>query len=117
MKEPDFHRVANAVIERIESTVSALDDVIDDGFDLSVAMGVMTLKLGPKGTYVINKQTPNRQLWWSSPISGPRRYNYDAATGRWVNSRDGHDMLKELHKELLKLTGEDLKGLTEGDNR
>jgi frataxin len=30
--------------------------------------GVLTIRLGDKGTYVINKQTPNRQLWFSSPI-------------------------------------------------
>ena len=30
--------------------------------------GVLTLKLGSKGTYVINKQTPNRQMWLSSPL-------------------------------------------------
>ena len=30
--------------------------------------GVLTLRLGDKGTYVINKQTPNRQIWFSSPI-------------------------------------------------
>ena len=30
--------------------------------------GVLTVKLGQKGTYVINKQTPNRQIWMSSPV-------------------------------------------------
>jgi hypothetical protein len=30
--------------------------------------GVLTVKLGKHGTYVINKQTPNRQIWLSSPI-------------------------------------------------
>lgn len=28
----------------------------------------MTVRLGDKGTYVLNKQTPNRQLWLSSPV-------------------------------------------------
>jgi frataxin len=31
--------------------------------------GVLTLKLGEHGTYVINKQPPNKQIWLSSPIS------------------------------------------------
>lgn len=29
---------------------------------------VLTLKLGELGTYVLNKQTPNRQIWLSSPV-------------------------------------------------
>lgn len=30
--------------------------------------GVMTVNLGDLGTYVLNKQTPNRQIWLSSPV-------------------------------------------------
>lgn len=30
--------------------------------------GVLTVKLGDKGTYVINKQPPNKQIWLSSPV-------------------------------------------------
>ena len=30
--------------------------------------GVLTARLGPYGTYVYNKQTPNRQIWLSSPV-------------------------------------------------
>ena len=29
--------------------------------------GVLTVKVGDHGTYVINKQTPNKQIWLSSP--------------------------------------------------
>ena len=41
-------------------------------FSLSIIppqSGVLTLSLGlGKGTYVLNKQAPNRQLWLSSPV-------------------------------------------------
>ncbi len=31
--------------------------------------GVLTVKMGGDlGTYVINKQTPNKQIWLSSPV-------------------------------------------------
>ena len=30
--------------------------------------GVLTLTLAGKGTYVLNKQAPNQQIWLSSPI-------------------------------------------------
>ena len=35
--------------------------------------GVLTVKVGDHGTYVINKQTPNKQIWLSSPT----RYDQD----------------------------------------
>lgn len=30
--------------------------------------GVLTVRLGDRGTYVLNKQPPNKQIWLSSPI-------------------------------------------------
>jgi frataxin len=93
----------------VEAAVtSALEDAVP-GLDVSLAMGVLTLRLGDGGgTYVLNKQTPNRQLWWSSPLSGPRRYGWDAGTQRWINSRDDHDMLAALAAELKAVTNVDV---------
>lgn len=65
--------------------------------------GVLTVKLGRHGTYVINKQAPNRQIWLSSPVSGPFRYDY--IDGHWRYARDGRDMLAQLQEELAGLLG------------
>ncbi len=53
--------------------------------DVSLASGVLTIELPGHGTFVINKQVPNKQIWLSSPISGPARLemclqDYDANT-------------------------------------
>jgi frataxin len=49
--------------------------------DSTLADGVLTVKLGGGlGTYVVNKQTPNKQIWLSSPTSGPARF--DLVDGR-----------------------------------
>lgn len=72
----------------------------------------MTVKIPGKGTYVINKQPPNKQIWLSSPVSGPKRFDYvvtnegqedkqDTGAGEWVYLRDG-TTLSEL---MLKETG------------
>nr|XP_029120957.1 uncharacterized protein LOC105046968 isoform X3 [Elaeis guineensis] len=44
------------------------DSVQMDGYDIDYGNQVLTLKLGSLGTYVINNQTPNRQIWLSSPV-------------------------------------------------
>jgi frataxin len=101
--EATFHEVADKFLGAIEGTMQCLEDSVD-GFDISMSMGVLTMHLGSKGTYVLNKQTPNRQIWWSSPISGPRRYFYDSNKHDWVNTRDGNSLLVELKAEIKKLT-------------
>ena len=105
LSEADFHVLADATLASIELCATPLEDLSLDGFDLTTSQGVLTLRLGEKGTYVLNKQAPNRQIWWSSPVSGPRRYVWDGAARRWVNSRDGSSLLGTLEAELAQLTG------------
>ncbi|KAL9108782.1 MAG: hypothetical protein Q9227_006439 [Pyrenula ochraceoflavens] len=81
--------------------------------------GVLTLQT-PAGTYVLNKQPPNKQVWISSPISGPKRYDWvytgdsqqqkegtvEGPVGSWIYLRDGSSLAGLLKKEV----GVDLDG-------
>lgn len=88
--EADFHKVTDQTLERLSDFLTPLEE--DDEVELEVSMGVLKLRLlspptssfaklrGQHISWVINKQTPNRQLWWSSPISGPRRYEWQPSS-------------------------------------
>jgi len=65
--------------------------------------GVLTLSLGHHGTYVLNKQAPNRQIWSSSPVSGPIRYDW--IDGNWIYKRDGSELFEQFSQELSELLG------------
>ena len=88
-----YHRVADETLETIQD---AVEEYLEDNFDadadgeipeVNYADGVLTISIPPRGTWVLNKQTPNEQIWWSSPVSGPRRYEYLESMDRWVYSR------------------------------
>ncbi|GAM23631.1 hypothetical protein SAMD00019534_068060 [Acytostelium subglobosum LB1] len=100
-----FHHAVDEELElftdRLESMFQTLDDI--DGIDIETSDGVLTLKLGSLGTYVINKQTPNRQIWWSSPVSGPKRFDYDMSEKRWVDNLDGTPLRQLLQSEITQL--------------
>ena len=70
--------------------------------------GVLELDLGDLGTYVINKQAPNKQVWLSSPLTGPFRYDYSGQDESWVYSRDGHTLQDKLSDELSELLGREI---------
>jgi len=84
--EGEFHHVSDQTLEKIQDV---LDETLldEDGVECNLASGVLTISFGRHGTWVINKQTPNRQLWWSSPKSGPRRYEYVMPAGTWAFTR------------------------------
>ena len=84
---------------------------------------MLNLQPGEHGTYVINKQAPNREIWWSSPVrfvpppcasastqptldvecSGPKRFAWDSEKQEWLGTRDGAELLSLLQGELQGL--------------
>lgn len=73
--------------------------------------GVLTVKFGdPYGTYVINRQTPNKQIWLSSPTSGPKRYDFvkvdSEIEGYWIYKHDGISLHELLQTEIHKIAKE-----------
>ena len=99
-----------------------------------VQAGVLTVTHPDKGTYVLNKQPPNKQIWLSSPVSGPKRFDWvlrstggmsskqdtegsegdvgddgHVGGGKWIYIRDGAGLSEILREELevvLKFEGE-----------
>lgn len=68
-----YHAVADAELAALGGAVEALLEEVgqQEDMDVDLSQGVLTVALGRRtGTFVINKQTPTRQIWWSSPFSG-----------------------------------------------
>lgn len=104
LKEEEFHKLSDEFLQNLQERLEAYgDDLQIDGFDLDYASGVLTVKLGDLGTYVINKQTPNRQIWLSSPMSGPARFDWDREKQAWIYRRTKANLLTLMETELSDL--------------
>ncbi|KAG0697170.1 Frataxin [Suillus ampliporus] len=99
-----YHALSDAtmttILERLEDL---LDAVGNDAHEVDYHSGVLTLNLGTYGTYVINKQPPNKQIWLSSPLSGPKRYDYVPQSDDWRYLRDGMGLGELLEEELTDM--------------
>ncbi|KAI0908563.1 mitochondrial chaperone Frataxin [Ustulina deusta] len=118
--DEEFHKLADEYIENLLAEYEKMQDKRTD-IDVEYSSGVMNLTIDDIGTYVINKQPPNRQIWLSSPSSGPKRYDWviisegqdqkqDTATGDWIYLRDG----SSLSSLLLEETGVNIEAIASG---
>ncbi|KAI0803051.1 hypothetical protein BC629DRAFT_1283734 [Irpex lacteus] len=104
-----YHEYSDATMETLlDSLECLLDEEANPEYEVEYSSGVLTLKLGEHGTYVINKQPPNKQIWLSSPVSGPKRYDYVAKEDGWIYSRDQRSLGSLLNEELSKAFGRDI---------
>jgi frataxin len=70
LTDSEFHTFSEAYLESLVDSLDAIGDNVNIvGWDVLYSAGVLTLKLGEGGTYVLNKQPPNKQIWLSSPMS------------------------------------------------
>ncbi|KAI1337627.1 mitochondrial chaperone Frataxin [Xylariaceae sp. FL0016] len=111
LTDAQYHELADDYLERLLTKYEAIADETGE-IDVEYSSGVMNVSIPNAGTYVLNKQPPNKQIWLSSPKTGPKRYDYvvisegqdqkqDTAKSTWVYMRD-HSTLNEL---LLRETG------------
>ncbi|MCJ1274723.1 Mitochondrial chaperone Frataxin [Puttea exsequens] len=94
-----YHKLSDAYIENLVARLEELQEERED-VDVEYSAGVLTLAFPPAGTYVLNKQPPNRQIWLSSPVSGPKRYDWVEGEGEWVYLRDGSTLSELLEEEV-----------------
>ncbi|XP_062310714.1 frataxin, mitochondrial [Osmerus eperlanus] len=99
ISEAQYEKLADETLDALADYFEDLGDkpLTGSEFDVVFSSGVLTVMLGGEhGTYVINKQTPNKQIWLSSPSSGPKRYDWTGE--RWIYSHDCvslHQLLAE----------------------
>ena len=101
-----YHGVSDETLEGIAEVVEAVLDagVVKDG-ETELSAGVLNIELqGGDAIFVLNKQSPNQQIWLSSPVSGPARFNLDLDRSQWVDARN-------VDSELLNLLTTELKAL------
>ncbi|XP_045604277.1 frataxin, mitochondrial [Procambarus clarkii] len=118
--------LSESIYEQLsDETLESLSDFLEEltssehapgDCDVLYSVGVLTLQLGSSGTYVINKQTPNKQIWLSSPVSGPKRYDF--VDGVWIYKHSGvtlHHLLSQELSEIFK-TNIDFSGCAYGSS-
>ncbi|KAJ1019541.1 hypothetical protein NDA18_006021 [Ustilago nuda] len=127
LAESEYHRLSNHVLDSLAETLETLLEQADietleeqarahnkgatrgspaSEWDIECASGVMNLRCGVHGTWVINKQPPNKQIWLSSPKSGPKRFDYHADSNAWFCLKEGetstlHELLKNELSEVF----------------
>ncbi|KAJ3176400.1 hypothetical protein HDU87_005269 [Geranomyces variabilis] len=98
------------MMDHLVDVMEELGEQVDvAGFDVVYASGVLNVTLGSLGTYVVNKQPPNKQIWLSSPVSGPKRFDYAPDSETWICLRTDEDLPTLLATEFSQLLGRNVR--------
>ena len=97
MTESDFHRAVEAILGRIESS---LED--EDTLDVQVEGGVLTIECEDASRIIVNRQTPNREIWVAARSGG---FHFVLRDGLWRDTRSGDELFAALARILRAQCG------------
>lgn len=86
----EFERVINLIASEIEK-----NDIAGD-IDVDMNGDILSLII-QRGVFIINKQSFTKEIWLSSPISGPYHFLYN---GKVWESSAGNTLFKVLSDDL-----------------
>ena len=101
MDASQFESRADATLARLEQALEAAGD----GLDIELVGGILTLELEAGGIYQINKHSPNREIWLSSPVSGAWHFAWNEADRVWRSTRGAERLEDLLGRELSEALG------------
>jgi len=97
MTESEFHRAVDAVLARIEASV---EDV--DALDVDLESGILTLTCPDDTRVIVNRQTPNREIWVAARSGG---FHFAWRDGAWRDTRSGDELFASLARIIASQAG------------
>jgi CyaY protein len=97
MNESEFHRAVDAVLARIES---ALEDAGD--LDVDLESGILTVACPDATRVIVNRQTPNREIWVAARSGG---FHFAWRDGAWRDTRSGEELFASLARVIESQSG------------
>jgi CyaY protein len=100
MNESDFHRAVDAVLARVESAVEASDTL-----DSDLEGGILTVTCADGTRVIVNRQTPNREIWVAARSGG---FHFTFRDGAWRDTRSGDELFASLARVIASQSGESI---------
>lgn len=97
MTESDFHRAVDAVLERVETALGEHDDL-----DVDSEEGVLTVTCPDGSRIIVNRQTPNREIWVAARSGG---FHFASREGAWRDTRSGEELFASLERLVASQAG------------
>jgi CyaY protein len=99
MNESEFNQLADSVLLQIEQAIEAGGEDLD----FETVGGILEIECGNGSKVIINRQTPNRELWVAAKSGG---FHFRLHQQRWIDTRDGRELGNALSEIIFSQCAE-----------
>jgi iron-sulfur cluster assembly protein CyaY len=101
MDDAEFRDRSDACLDAVAKWLEVFDP---DEADYSTADGVVTIEFADGARFILSRQSQMQQMWLAAGAHG-NHYNYDDASGTWLDDKDGHELRARLSEVLAEKLG------------
>ncbi len=85
MTESEFNQQVDAILLEIEEALEASGADVD----FETVGGILTVECADGSKVIINRQTPNREIWVAAKSGG---FHFRRNDSRWIDTRDAREL-------------------------
>jgi len=96
----NFYLECENYLSNLASKIEVFDK--NSQMDIDYSEGILKIVIiENKKTYVINRNSGNQKIWYSSPFSGADYFSFDEQTNQWINNKK-EELTNKLFNELYQ---------------
>ncbi len=101
MLEKDFLKLCESALVNLSDQVETIDN--NAKLDVEYSDGILEIVVtATNQTYIINRNSGNQKIWYSSPITGADYFSFDETTQKWCNAK-AEELSQKLFLELKNI--------------
>jgi iron donor protein CyaY len=98
MLEKDFLKFCETALIKLSESIETADK--NSKLDVEYSDGILEIVItATKQTYIINRNSGNQKIWYSSPLTGANYFSFDEKSGNWLDAK-GEELAVKLFSEL-----------------
>jgi CyaY protein len=98
MTESEFHEAVDAVLARVERAIEGAS-----ALDFDMESGILTIECPDGSRIIVNRQTPNREIWVAARSGG---FHFRFSAGAWRDTRAKSEFFAALAEIIAAQAGE-----------
>jgi CyaY protein len=98
MQETEFHLLVDALLLRLQMRLDELPTNVDS----ELSSGILTLTFENGSKIIINRQTPNREIWVAAKSGG---FHFRFVSTDWIDTRSGETLGGLLSRVVSQQAG------------
>jgi CyaY protein len=101
--ESEFGAEVDAILLAIEESLDAHAQAADSDIEFETMAGILTIECEDGSKIIVNRQTPNREIWVAAKSGG---FHFRKTNGAWMDTRGGPDLAARLTQCIQEQSGE-----------